>query len=93
LAQYCRADTDTRLHKLEWWEELRDVDDDELFTPGLDASYDLRRPSAGGTALLRELVAFCNLDIDLSVLDSTSVDREDWRDLVAEVRTCLEVAG
>jgi hypothetical protein len=93
LAQYCRSDTDTRLHKLEWWEELREVDDDELFTPGLDASYDLRRPSAGGSGLLRELAAFCNLDLDLTVLDSTSIDREDWRDLVAEVRTCFEVIG
>jgi hypothetical protein len=90
LAAYCRSDTDTRLHKLEWWEELRGVEDDELFGPGLDSSYDLRRPSAGGAELLRELVGFCNLDIDVSLLDSESVNRDDWRDLVAEIRTCLQ---
>jgi hypothetical protein len=90
LAAYCRSDTDTRLHKLEWWDELREVEDDELFTPGLDAAYDLRRPSTNGAELLRELVGFCNLDIDLSLLDSPSVDRDDWRDVVAEVRTCLK---
>jgi hypothetical protein len=90
LAAYCRSDSDTRLHKLEWWDELREVDDDELFTPGLDASYDLRRPSSAAAELLRELVAFCNLDLDVSLLDSPSVDRDDWRDLVAEVRTCFE---
>jgi hypothetical protein len=91
LAAYCRADSDTRLHKLEWWEELREVEDDELFTPSLDAAYDLRKPTTGSAELLRQLVQFCNLDIDLSVLESGSIDREDWRDAVAEVRTCLAV--
>ena len=46
LARYCRTAKDHRLVKLEWWSELADVEDDEVFTPALDANYDLRKPSA-----------------------------------------------
>ena len=68
---------------------LADVDDDNVFTPGLDANYDLRKPSSRGAELLLELIAFCHLDIDTSVLDGPSIDRDDWREVLAEVRTCL----
>src|SRR5581483_8353171 len=56
LARYCRTAEGHRLHKLEWWEELADVSDDTVFEPGEDAGYDLRKPSARGAQLLRELI-------------------------------------
>ncbi|MGH8862791.1 MAG: hypothetical protein ACRDVG_16420, partial [Jatrophihabitantaceae bacterium] len=90
LARYCRTAKDHRLVKLEWWSELADVEDDEVFAPGLDATYDLRKPSARGAELMRELIAFCDLDVDTSVLDGPSVDRDDWRELLGEVERCLE---
>jgi hypothetical protein len=90
LARYCRYAEEHELHKLEWWEELADEDDDEVFTPALDASYDLRKPSSRGAELLRELAAFCGLEADTDVLDGSTVDKDDWRALVDEVQTCLQ---
>ena len=90
LAHYCRTAKDHRLVKLEWWSELADVEDDEVFTPGLDANYDLRKPSGRGAELLRELIAFCDLDIDTSVLDGPNIDRDDWRDVLDEVVTSFD---
>jgi hypothetical protein len=90
LAGYCRTATEHALHKLEWWAELAEVSDDNVFAPGLDAGYDLRKPSAAAAELLRELVAFCNLGVDTSVLDGPSVNDEDWRELVREVATCFD---
>jgi len=92
LARWCRTADEHALRKLEWWSELAEVEDDSVFAPGLDASYDLRKPSARGAELLRELIAFCNLDLDTSVLDGPSVDRDDWRDLLSEVSGCLRPA-
>jgi hypothetical protein len=89
LAHYCRVAKDHQLVKLEWWSELTDIEDDEVFTPALDANYDLRKPSARGAELLRELVAFCDLEVDTSVLDGPSVDRDDWRDVLDEVVGCF----
>jgi hypothetical protein len=85
LAHYCRTAKDHALVKLEWWSELAEVEDDEVFTPQLDANYDLRKPSVRGAELLRELITFCGLDVDASILDQSSVDRDDWRDLLDEV--------
>jgi hypothetical protein len=90
LARYCRTAEEHELRRLEFWSELAEVEDDETFRPALDAAYDLRKPSARGAELLRELAAFCNLDVDLSVLDGSSVDRDDWRDVLDDVRTCLQ---
>jgi hypothetical protein len=90
LARYCRVAEDHRLRKLEWWGELADVEDDDVFAPGLDASYDLRKPSERGADLLHELVTFCNLEIDMSVLDGDRVDKDDWRDVVRDVASCLQ---
>jgi hypothetical protein len=39
---------------------------------------------------LRELIAFCDLDIDVSVLDGPSIDRDDWRDVLDEVVTSFD---
>lgn len=90
LAHYCRTAKDHRLVKLEWWSELAEVEEDGVFAPGLDASYDLRKPSARGAVLMRELIAFCDLDLDASILDGTSIDRDDWRNVLDEVVGCLQ---
>ena len=91
LARYCRTAKDHRLIKLEWWSELAEVEEDEVFTPGLDATYDLRKPSGRGADLMRELVEFCDLDdVDTSVLEGSSIDRDDWRDVLDQVSSCLQ---
>jgi hypothetical protein len=91
LANYCRVAEEHELVALEWWSALADVDDDNVFTPGLDATYDLRKPSTRGAELLRELIAFCDLDLDASVLDESSINRDDWRDVLDEVVGCFRV--
>jgi hypothetical protein len=90
LALYCRTAEEHELHKLEWWEQLADVEDDTVFEPALDATYDLRKPSTSGAELLRELADFCQLEADTDVLDGASIDKDDWRALVDEVKTCLQ---
>ncbi|MEO6886119.1 MAG: hypothetical protein ABI232_07535 [Jatrophihabitantaceae bacterium] len=90
LARYCRTPADHRLRKLEWWAELADVEDDAVFAPGTDSSYDLSKPSTRGAELLRQLAAVCLVETDTSVLDSPSVNKNDWRELLDQVRTCLE---
>jgi hypothetical protein len=67
--------------------ELAEADDD-AFEPLLDASYDLKAPSTRSAELLRELVAFCDLEADAGDLDDP-LDEEQWTALVAEVETCL----
>jgi hypothetical protein len=94
LARYCRTAEGHELHKLEWWEELADVEDDEVFAPAPEASYDLRKPSPRGALLLAELAEFCGLDADTGLLDEPidkNTNKDDWNDLVAEVQTCLQV--
>ena len=91
LALYCRTAKDHPLVKLEWWTELAEVEDDDEFTPADDSSYDLRKPSARGAELLRELADFCELEADTDVLDGPSIDRDDWAVLVDEVQTCFSV--
>lgn len=93
LARYCRTAKEHRLVKLEWWGELADEEDDDAFAPDEDGTYDLRKPSSRGADLLRELADFCRLEADTGVLDEPSVDRDDWTDLVTEVRTCFREAG
>jgi hypothetical protein len=90
LARYCREAKGHRLHKLEWWDELAELDDED-FEPDDDARFDLRKPSEFGAELVVELAEFCDLDADLDVLDGPNVDRDDWRTLVDEVQTCLEL--
>ena len=91
LARYCRRSTDHALRKLEWWTQLADVADDNTFAPGLDAGFDLRKPTAAGADLVRELVEFCALAADTSVLDGPSVNGDDWRELVREVASCFDL--
>jgi hypothetical protein len=89
LAHYCRTAKTHRLVKLEWWSELAEQEDDDVFAPEEGAVYDLRKPSARGAELLRELAEFSGLDADTDVLDQPNVDRDDWNDLVTEVRSCF----
>jgi hypothetical protein len=93
LARYCRTAKGHRLVKLEWWSELADEEDDSAFAPQDDATYDLRKPSAQAAELVRELVEFCGLELDaelVGILDSASIDRDDWRELVNEIATCFQ---
>ncbi|MEP6599746.1 MAG: hypothetical protein ABJB98_09920 [Actinomycetota bacterium] len=92
LGRYCRTAQEHELTRLERWGELAETDpelDAEIFTPALDASYDLTKPSTRGGALLRELADFCELDADEASL-SDPIDGEAWSTLVAEVQTCLQ---
>jgi hypothetical protein len=90
LAHYCRTAAEHSLRKLQWWSELADAPDDATFAPGPEASYDLRKPSTRGAELLRELAAVCLVETDTSVLDGPSVNKDDWRHLLADVQTCLQ---
>ena len=93
LARYCRTAREHQLVKLEFWELLSEEEDDDAFAPEDDATYDLRKPSGPAADLVRELVDFCNLEPDaelLGLLDNASIDRDDWRELVAEVVTCFQ---
>ena len=89
LARYCRTATEHHLHRLEWWDELKEVEDDDVFAPGLDGSYDLRKPSARGVELVEELIVFCNLEADVDELDA-GMNKDDWTAVVDEVAGCLE---
>jgi hypothetical protein len=89
LARFCRTADEHELTRLQWWEELKDADDD-AFEPLLDASYDLTTPSERSAQLVRELAAFCDLDADAEDLDDP-IDPERWSELVAEVETCLQL--
>ena len=88
LARYCRKAKEHALIKLERWAELAEADD-ATFEPLLDASYDLTAPSTRAAELLRELVAFCDLEADAEDLDDP-IDEKRWTALVAEVETCLQ---
>lgn len=93
LARYCRTAKEHPLVKLEWWAELAEQEDDDVFAPADDATYDLRKPSAAATDLVRELVEFCGLELDPDVreiLGSPTIDRDDWRELVTNVATCFQ---
>ena len=89
LAHYCRTAKGHRLVKLEWWSELADEEDDDVFAP--ETSYDLRKPSPEGAELVRQLADFCDLDADTDVLDGPNIDRDDWRELLTEIETCFQV--
>jgi hypothetical protein len=88
LAQYCRTAEEHPLVALEWWSELADVEDDDVFAPSADATFDLRKPSVAGAELLGELIAFCELEADAEDLGA-DMDRDDWRALVDEVASCF----
>ena len=48
LARYCRTANEHALVKLEWWSQLADEDEDDVFAP--EVSYDLRKPSPEGAS-------------------------------------------
>ncbi len=88
LAAYCRGAEEHELIKLEWWDEVREADD-EAFIPTADDSYDLTEPSSRTAELLKELASFLELDADAAFLDAKRIDRVKWDSLVAEVVTCF----
>ena len=90
LAAYCRTAKGHRLMKLEWWNELAEVTDDEEFTPADGARFDLRKPTPEAVEVAREIARFCGLHDDAEVLDGPRVDRDDWRALIDEIETCFE---
>jgi len=85
LARYCRKAKEHALIKLERWAELAEADD-EAFEPLDEDSYDLREPSTRGGELLRELVAFCDLEVDAESLEDP-IEGDDWTSLLADVET------
>jgi len=93
LAEYCRTATAHELVRLEWWSELAEVDEDDVFKPPADSKFDLRVPSEKGLDLVAELLDFCTLEADLDTLgdisDARKIDRKKWNTLVAEIATCL----
>jgi hypothetical protein len=91
LARYCRTAKGHRLHKLEWWTELEDLEDDAAFEPDDESRFDLRKPSDEGAELVRQLAEFCDLEGDLDLLDGPSIDKDDWNELVIEIASCLDL--
>jgi hypothetical protein len=93
LAEYCRTATEHDLVRLEWWSELAEVEDDAVFNPAPDATYDLTKPSEDGLDLVAELLDFCDLEADLDVLGDISnankIDPKAWTTLITEIGTCL----
>ena len=89
LARFCRTAENHRLMQLEWWSSLKEIDDDDVFAPADDASFDLRKPSPRGVELLAELIDFCDLEADADELDA-AMSKDDWRALVDEVQSCLQ---
>lgn len=89
LAEFCRDADEHELVKLEWWDDVRDADD-EAFVPDEGDSFDLSAPTPAGAELLRELSDFCELDADADFLDAPVIDTAAWNDLVAELVTCFD---
>ncbi|MCW2605058.1 MAG: hypothetical protein JWN61_3193 [Pseudonocardiales bacterium] len=89
LATFCRRAEDHDLIRLELWDRIRIEEDDDAFAPDAPSQYDLTLPSGAGATLIRELVTYCQLDVDLDVLDQDSVDEDDWAALVAEIVSCF----
>ncbi len=89
LAEYCRGAEEHELIKLEFWDDVRDADD-EAFIPEEEDSYDLTTPTARGAHILRELADFLDLDADTDFLDRPRVDHDDWDGLVAELASCFD---
>ena len=90
LATYCRKAKGHDLVKLEWWSELADTEDDTIFAPEPDATYDLNAPSTAGAEIVRELVAFCDLEAEEADLDDP-IQADTWDRIVAEIKTCLQL--
>ena len=90
LARFCRDATDHDLMRLELWDRVRAEQDDDAFLPDAESQIDLTAPSEDGAVLIRELAAWCQLDLDLAPLDQDSVDQGDWDFLVTEVASCFE---
>ncbi len=94
LAGYAKAGREHALTRLQWWEEVADVED-EQFSPAEGARYDLRTPTPDGAALLEELALFCELEADTAELADLQdpdqrPDRALFTSLRDEIVTCLQ---
>jgi hypothetical protein len=89
LAIFCRGAEEHDLIRLELWDRIRTEEDDDAFAPESGSHYDLSAPSATGAALVRQLVTYCQLDVDLDILDGDTVDQDDWASLVGDVVSCF----
>ena len=63
--------------------------DDDAFAPDAQAQYDLSTPSGTGAVLIRQLVAYCQIEVDLEVLDAGTVDEDAWAQMLGEVLSCF----
>lgn len=88
MAEFCRDAEEHDLVKLEFWDDVRDADD-EAFVPEEDDSYDLTEPTRRAARLLEELADFCELEADAGFLREKKLDPDQWADLVTSVRSCL----
>ncbi len=57
--------------------------------PARMPSYDLTKPSTRSAEVVRELVAFCDLEAEEADLDDP-IDADTWNSIVAEIKTCLQ---
>lgn len=101
LARYCGEAEDHELIKLEFWDDVADLDD-EAFIPDDRDSFDFTEPSAASAPLLKELAEFLELDADAAFLgdagepidaeldSAVELDAAAWEALVAELITCLD---
>lgn len=89
LATFCRAADDHDLIRLELWDRIRLEQDDDAFAPDAQAQYDLSTPSGTGAVLIRQLVAYCQIEVDLEVLDAGTVDEDAWAQMLGEVLSCF----
>ncbi|MEP6852814.1 MAG: hypothetical protein ABJA87_09190 [bacterium] len=89
LAEYARRAEEHDLIRLEFWDDVRDAED-EAFVPEEEDSYDLTMPTARGAQLLRDLADFLDLDADIDFLDHATVDQDEWDALIEEVASCFD---
>jgi hypothetical protein len=90
LAHFCRTAKSHDLVKLEWWSELAEEDDDEIFEPAEDAVFDLSTASEASAEVVQQLVAFCDLEADGAALGDPDAEYS-WESIVAEIRSCLQL--
>jgi hypothetical protein len=96
LAEFCRAATQHDLVRLERWAELAEVEDDDVFRPTSENSYDLTAPSERALDLVAELLDYCDLEVDLDTLgdvsDARAIELTAWDNVVTQIALCLRRA-
>ena len=90
LARFCRTAKDHDLVKLEWWTELADEEDDEIFAPAEEVVFDLTTASEPSAEVVEQLVAFLDLEAEGAALGDADAEYT-WDSIVAEIRTCFQI--